>query len=339
MKHYKKQFYILTASVLACFTVYKIVHLAGGTHSPYPHLFYFPIMFASFFGSWTVSLFTAVLSSLMMSYWFMPLNIPYGVLQGHFGWTYRAFMFMTVSVFIKVTTCLMQRNHNLLLKKSRQLTLLSRSTLNAILDLAETKDPDSTGKHLDRLAAYARILLAHIDLPADEKQNIIYSIAFHDIGKVAIPDSILLKPGKLTEEEFETMKSHTTIGGDILRKIQESVSTEERELGSMLRTATELTYYHHERTDGKGYPFGLSADEIPLSAKITALCDVYDALSTWRPYKEAFPHKKCVEIIREGRGTQFDEAIVDCFLKVEREFEAIARRIADLPDEDTRITG
>lgn len=319
----KKQAYVLIFSILVCFIIYKIVYYANGTRSPYPHFLYFPIMFASFFGSWIVSLSTAVLSSVMMSYWFMPLNVAENLTQSHSGWLFRAFMFIAVAIFVKAYSDVLRNKHLQLLRKSRQLTLFRESALTAILELAETRDPDSTGKHLDSLGAYARILLEHLDITEEDKQNIIMSISFHDIGKVAIPDSILLKPGRLTEEEFEIMKKHTIIGGDVLKSIEQSIIDDEQELRNLMKTATDLTYYHHERPDGKGYPKGLKSDDIPFSAKITALCDVYDALSSKRPYKDAFPHEKCVEIIRQGRGTQFDEAIVDCFLKAEDEFRKV----------------
>ncbi|MFZ5967504.1 MAG: HD-GYP domain-containing protein [Bacillota bacterium] len=328
----KRNFYqvgVFIVSVLMSVIFYKVVYFTGGTTQPYPHFFYFVILFASMFGSWFTSLFTAILSSFFMSYWMMPLSVAEQTTQSHFGWTFRSFMFIVVAVFVKITTDSIRKNQDMLIKKTHQLNLFQHSAFNAMLNLAETKDPDTTGKHLERLAHYAEILLNQLDISQEMKQDIIQSIAFHDIGKVAIPDYILQKPGKLTFEEFEIMKKHTIIGGNILQSIEESIIDEEQDLRQMLQTARELTFYHHERPDGTGYPFGLKNHEIPLAAKITALCDVYDALSTKRPYKEPFPHDMCVQIIKEGRGTQFDEEVVDCFLAVEQEFKFIAEKLKD----------
>jgi putative two-component system response regulator len=151
------------------------------------------------------------------------------------------------------------------------------------------------------------------------------SVPLHDIGKVGIPDRILLKPGKLTPEEFEIMKTHTTLGRD-------AIVTAERRLGvnvDFLTYAKEVAYSHQEKWNGSGYPEGLAGDAIPISARLMAVGDVYDALISRRPYKEPMPHNQAVQLIIDGRGTHFDPDIVDAFIALQDDFLAISQQYAD----------
>ena len=155
------------------------------------------------------------------------------------------------------------------------------------------------------------------------------SAPLHDIGKVGIPDRILLKPGKLTPEEFEIIKTHTTLGRD-------AIEAAEKQLGidvEFLKMAKDIAYYHQEKWDGSGYPTGARGDAIPVSARLMAVADVYDALISRRVYKDGMPHEKAVSIIVEGKGQHFDPDIVDAFVRVQDTFREIARRYADT-DED-----
>ncbi|RUQ39693.1 MAG: HD domain-containing protein, partial [Candidatus Competibacteraceae bacterium] len=153
------------------------------------------------------------------------------------------------------------------------------------------------------------------------------SAPLHDIGKVGIPDRILLKPGKLSAEEFAIMKTHTTLG-------RNAILAAERQLGSsasFLRIARDIAYAHHEKWDGSGYPGGLAGDAIPIAARLMAVADVYDALISQRVYKPALPHAQAIEMIRAGRGTHFDPDVVDAFLALADTFKGIATRFADQP--------
>ncbi len=186
--------------------------------------------------------------------------------------------------------------------------------------LAESRDPE-TGDHLERMSRYSGVIAKvltgkagvtpHID---EAYASMLEKVAvLHDIGKVAIPDRILLKPGRLTREEFEIMKTHTVHGGDTLAKAIMQVGKPI----PYLIMAKEVAYYHHEKWNGKGYPIGLKGTNIPLSARIVAIADVYDALRSRRVYKPPFSHEKARRIILEERGQQFDPMIVDAFLEVE----------------------
>lgn len=206
------------------------------------------------------------------------------------------------------------------------------ATIVALASLAETRDTD-TGAHLHRTQTYVRMLAEelrrhgkHVDELTDVQIELLYNTApLHDIGKVGIPDAILQKAGKLTEEEYAIMQTHTTLGATALEKAAEECG----EGGQFLILAQEVALTHHERWDGRGYPQGLKGEAIPLSGRLMAVADVYDALRCVRCYKDAMPHDKVVEIIREESGKQFDPDVVDAFLAMEKKFREISKKFAD----------
>ncbi|GLQ74089.1 HD-GYP domain-containing protein [Vibrio penaeicida] len=201
--------------------------------------------------------------------------------------------------------------------------------------LAESRD-NETGAHILRTQEYVKALAIHLSssekfssLLTPSYIDLLYKSApLHDVGKVGIPDAVLLKPGKLTDEEFDIMKGHPQIGADAL-------SIAERRMGSssFLKLAREISLSHHEKWDGSGYPNSLSGESIPLSGRLMALADVYDALISKRIYKPAFSHEKAKGIILEGRGQHFDPEVVDAFLSVEEEFKQIAAHYKDKKQE------
>lgn len=197
--------------------------------------------------------------------------------------------------------------------------------------LAETRDPE-TGQHLERMRNYSRLMCEELStLPEyrlyindDYIQDIYNSSPLHDIGKVGIPDAILLKPGRLTPQEFEIMKKHASIGGDALRAADQNLEGE-----SFLTLGKEIAYHHHEKWDGTGYPDGLKGMDIPLSARVVALADVYDALTSKRVYKEAISHDQARAIIIDSSGSHFAEEVVRAFLKRENDFLKIKDEFRD----------
>jgi len=205
-------------------------------------------------------------------------------------------------------------------------------TIRALAHLAETRDPE-TGNHLLRTQSYIQILALQLQnhprfqhfLTANNIQNMVKSAPLHDIGKVGIPDNILLKPGKLTADEWEVMKTHSYLG---FRAIELAEQDAERPL-EFLNIAKDISRYHHEKWDGSGYPDGLQGDAIPISARLMALADIFDALVSERAYKAAFPIEKVIETISQGRERFFDPDIVDAFLQRQNDFIAIAKRHAD----------
>ena len=208
-------------------------------------------------------------------------------------------------------------------------------TIFALAQLADTRD-NETGNHLNRMRLYSRILSEHIverfsgtpeELPVDFVELIYMTSPLHDIGKVGIPDCVLLKPGRLDDHEFEIMKTHTTLGGQTLdRAVKEYPDV------AYLRIARDIAMSHHERYDGRGYPEGLKGEDIPLCARVVSLADVYDALVSKRVYKDPFTHEMAKKIIEEGRGTQFDPLVVDAFLESEQEFLDIVSQYSDESD-------
>lgn len=222
-------------------------------------------------------------------------------------------------------------------KRTREVQLIQDVTIMAMASLAETRD-NETGNHIRRTQRYVRVLAerlsSELGLNAESIELLYKSAPLHDIGKVGIPDAILLKPGKLTPEEFEIMKTHTTLGRDTILAAEKLIETP----STFLRLAREIAHYHQEKWDGSGYPEGLVGEAIPLSARLMALADVYDALISRRVYKPPFPHEKAVAIITEGRGKHFDPMMVDAFLEIQGEFLAIADRYAD-SEEDVKAKG
>jgi putative two-component system response regulator len=220
-------------------------------------------------------------------------------------------------------------------KRTREVAAIQDVTILAMASLAETRDND-TGNHIRRTQFYVKALGERLrehprfaDFFTDRNISLLFKSApLHDIGKVGIPDRILLKPGRLEADEVEIMKTHTTLG-------REAIEHAERALGTdveFLTMAKEIVLSHHEKWDGTGYPEGLSGDDIPISARLMALADVYDALVCRRIYKVGMPHEKASEIIRAGKASHFDPDVVDAFSEIHEEFRAIAARFADRED-------
>ncbi|MDF1485096.1 two-component system response regulator [Ramlibacter sp. H39-3-26] len=217
--------------------------------------------------------------------------------------------------------------------RTLEVRAIQNVTIMAMASLAETRD-NETGNHIRRTQLYVRTLAEKLRyhprfvdaLNNDRTIDMLYKSApLHDIGKIGIPDSILLKPGKLTVEEFEIMKTHTTLGRDAIEEAERRLGTKVE----FLQTAKEIAYSHQEKWDGSGYPEGLVGDAIPVSARLMAVADVYDALISRRVYKPAFTHEQACAIVSKGRGTHFDPDIVDAFMELTEDFRGIAQRYAD----------
>jgi len=207
-------------------------------------------------------------------------------------------------------------------KKVSELTKTKEKMLETMANIIEYRNLES-GHHVKRTRGLTKILVdflyAHPEygrrITSIEQHLIVKAVPLHDVGKIAIPDSILLKPGSLTREEFEVIKTHTSIGSDIIKLMLEGDDDQ------YLKHCYDICRYHHERWDGKGYPDGLKDENIPLSARILAVVDVYDALVSPRVYKPPFSHEEAIEIIAKGPGTQFDPAVTEALMVVHREFE------------------
>lgn len=218
-----------------------------------------------------------------------------------------------------------QQLENTVNEKIKEINESHLTTIYALVKLAESRD-DDTGDHIKRTSSYCRLLASHLREDGyhldqiDETfiENIALASPLHDIGKVGIPDQILLKPGKLTPEEFAVMKTHVTIGYNTLASVEKMYPG-----NAFLRMGMEITRYHHERWDGTGYQDGLAGEEIPLAARMMAISDVYDALRSRRVYKEPFSHEHSMELMVQGRGKHFDPLLVDEFAAHHEEYRAV----------------
>jgi len=218
-------------------------------------------------------------------------------------------------------------------RRTQEVVAVQEVTILAMASLAETRDND-TGNHIRRTQFYVKALAEKLRhhprfshfLDVDKTIDLLFQVApLHDIGKVGIPDNILLKPGPFTEEEFEIMKTHCKLG-------RNSIVAAEQRLGvelPFLSFAKEVAYSHQEKWDGTGYPEGLSGDDIPISGRLMAIADVYDALISQRIYKEGMSHEKAVGIIVEGKASHFDPDVVDAFIEIIDEMVQIAKRYED----------
>ncbi len=251
--------------------------------------------------------------------------------------------FQTEEVYARVEThlqlnsvrnVLRQFNEKLKKRVAQQVEEINKSQLAMIFALAKlshTRD-DDTGMHLERVQHLCKLLSIAMSQTPDFTDaitpefitTIVHASPLHDLGKVGIQDAILLKPGGLTDEEFETMKTHTTIGAATLESVQKQYPKNE-----FVNMGIEISKSHHEKWDGSGYPSGLSGTDIPLSARIMALVDVYDALRSRRPYKEPFSHEKSKAIIIESSGKHFDPKIVQTFINIEQDFETTHASLMD----------
>jgi len=217
-------------------------------------------------------------------------------------------------------------------RRTREISAIQDVTIQAMASLAETRDSD-TGNHIRRTQFYVKVLANKLKnhrrfrgFLTDSMIEMIYKSApLHDIGKVGIPDRILLKPGRFEPAEFEIMKTHTTLGRDAIQAAENVLGLKVE----FLSIAKEIAYGHQEKWDGSGYPEGLKEEQIPISARVMALADVYDALISRRIYKDGMPHEKAIEILTQSKGSHFDPDMVDAFLDIQDEILNIARTYAD----------
>ena len=224
-------------------------------------------------------------------------------------------------------------------RRTREISAIQDVTIQAMASLAETRDSD-TGNHIRRTQFYVKALTGKLKghprfnvYLSDSMIEMIYKSApLHDIGKVGIPDRILLKPGRFDAAEFEIMKTHTTLGRDAIQAAENTLGLKV----DFLSIAKEIAYGHQEKWDGSGYPVGLAGEAIPVSARVMAVADVYDALISRRVYKDSMSHEKAINIIEEGKGSHFDPDMVEAFVSIQDEIQAIAERYAD-SDADMEI--
>ena len=213
------------------------------------------------------------------------------------------------------------------LREQTQEIRASREEISLRLMSAQEYRHDETGAHIRRMGLYAEVLARHMDCTEEQAEILRLGAPMHDVGKIGVPDSILTKPGKLTEDEFDIMKTHTTIGGRIL----------ERSHIPLVNVARDIAVSHHERWDGSGYPQGISGENIPETARMVAVVDVYDALVHRRVYRAAMPEDEALAIMAAENGSHFDTSIYEVFLQALPQFRSIQQRIKDEGDNASAI--
>lgn len=227
----------------------------------------------------------------------------------------------------------------IVLRRTKELEKSRREVIYCLARAAELRDND-TGNHVIRVGRYAGVIARNLGLPQRFVNDLELAAQLHDVGKIAIPDAILLKPGKLEPEEYEVIKGHVKHGRQIIKPfaahdaatMRTHVQTGTDILSdgtSLMRLAASIAQTHHEKYDGTGYPIGLAGEDIPIEGRITAVADVFDALSSERPYKRAMPRQKCFEILEEGRGSHFDSDVLSAFFAGAAEIVAIQVEFAD----------
>jgi len=257
-----------------------------------------------------------------------------------------------VELLLRVRNALLVKSHldelaahseileHLVRERTHELERSRKEIVNCLARAAESRDGD-TGQHVIRVGAYSGVIARELGFPDSYVELLEEAAKLHDVGKIGIPDAILLKPGKLEPHEYQLMKSHCSLGTDIIHARngirREDVDSPQSRIdqitthaGSpLLKLAAVIAQTHHEKWDGSGYPFGLQGEQIPIEGRVVAVADVFDALNNSRPYKKAFPLKRCFEILRDGRGSHFDPRVVDAFFRRHQEILEIKQRFAD----------
>jgi response regulator RpfG family c-di-GMP phosphodiesterase len=299
-----------------------VVYNTGGTTKVYANLMYIPIAVVASACGKKQGVVHAAISALLIGP-FMPLNVELNISQPSINWILRLIIYVTIAFVIGFFSDYNRQEFEKSRKKDKEIFEAQMATIYSLVKLSESRDHD-TGAHVERVAVFCELLARHLQsipkykdyINEDYISNLSKASPLHDIGKVGIPDEILLKPGKLSEEEFEIMKNHTTIGANTLKEVKKRYPD-----NKFLELGINITLFHHERWDGTGYPHGISKEEIPLSARIMAIADAYEALRSKRVYKDAYTHEESLEIIKQGAGTFFDPEMVDILIQNQAEFK------------------
>ncbi|MZQ99522.1 MAG: HD domain-containing protein [Acidaminobacter sp.] len=320
---YKKYAYISVTYLSSIFIAY-LVFTFGGTKTVFPSFMFIPIVFLSTFHSRNFGALIALFCGILLGP-LMPLSTSDMIMQETFNWAVRIVIYVFVAIVVGHYSDKYKNFMNQMIEKEKEIVESRLATIYSLVKLAEMRD-DDTGAHIVRVSKFSRLIAEKMKSNEKYKEylsdtnidDLAKAAPLHDIGKVGIPDYILSKPGKLSDEEFDIMKKHTTIGASTLNEVRKKFPD-----NNFIILGAKIALTHHEKWDGTGYPNGLVGEEIPLSGRIMAIADVYDALRSKRAYKPPYSHMETIEIIRNDSGKHFDPEIVEVFLKNEAEFEFI----------------
>lgn len=290
-----------TATGVLLAAVYVLVWWTGGTRGPYLHAAYLPILLMAVMGGVRAAVATALAATALLGP-AMPLDVALDLDQTAAAWLYRGAFFVSIGGFVGVAASALRSRsrHNLQLREDLAGTY-SRN-LRVFADLVEQRDEQTYG-HCDRVGRNAVEIGRRMGLGRRALGQLYWAGLLHDLGKIGVPEAILRKPSALTPEEFAEVKKHCQLGHTILMNVSDDFAT-----------IAEGVLSHHERWDGTGYPHGLAAEEIPVFGRIVAAADVFEALTSHRPYRDPLRDDEALAVLREGRGAHFDPNVVDAFL-------------------------
>lgn len=285
--------------------VYGLVRSTGGTQGPYLHVAYVPILLAAVTGGVRAALVTALVATVLLGP-LMPLNVAEGLPQATGAWLFRGLFFLLIGLFVAIAAGILRsRNrHNMELREDLAGTY-SRN-LRVFAGLVESRDEQTYG-HCDRVGRNAVAIGRHLGLDNRALGQLYWAGLLHDLGKIGVPEAILRKPGPLTPAEFEEVKEHCRLGHTILMNVSDD-----------FETISSGVLSHHERWDGGGYPRGLAREAIPIFGRIVAAADVFEALTSHRPYRDPLTNDEALAVLEQGRGTHFDPAVVGAFMTAYR---------------------
>jgi HD-GYP domain-containing protein (c-di-GMP phosphodiesterase class II) len=294
---------LVTLGLLAA--VYALVYATGGTQGPYLHMAYVPILLAAVAGGARATFLTALVATLALGP-LMPLDVRQGLPQAAGGWLFRGLFFVMIGLFVAAASGVLRARsrHNVELREDLAGTY-SRN-LRVFAGLVESRDEQTYG-HCDRVGRNAVAIGRRMGLDVNVLGRLYWAGLLHDLGKIGVPEAILRKPGSLTAEEFDEVKKHCRIGHTILLNVSED-----------FETIADGVLSHHERWDGGGYPDGLAGEEIPLFGRIVAAADVFEALTSHRPYRDPLTNDEALAVLERGRGAHFDPDVVDAFMAAYR---------------------
>lgn len=324
----RKEYFLFFSYILSLITAI-IVYISGGTFNVYTNFMYISVAIVAATNGVKQGVFNAIISAMLIGP-LMPLEVSEDIMQSPSHDIIRLLIYAIIAIIIGYFAEERSKEFQKNMDNEKEINEEQIAMIFALVKLSESRD-NYLDMHIERVGSLCKFLACKLSkVPQysnyvssnDYAEDILKASQLHDIGKVGIPDRILLKPGKLSAEEFDIMKKHTTIGTNTLQEVKGKYPH-----NKFLNMAINIAQSHHEKWDGTGYPQGLSGDNIPLSARIMALVDVYDALRTKRVYKEAYSHVESMELIKQGEGKHFDPIITKVFIENENDFKRIYEKL------------
>lgn len=299
----KNHFYFILTVVILLAISWTTIYFAGGTTYAYVHLMYIPVIIASFFWGIIGGGITAIASGILVGP-FMPLDVEHLINQPLSSWILRTLFFLLISLVVGYISILLKRYIIFANSTFDQLSSIYANTLRNYAKMVSIRD-EQTSHHCERVAYNSRLVGIHYGLSEQQSEALYWAGLLHDVGKIGVREQILLKPDKLTSEEYSEIQKHTIFGDELIKSLSED-----------LLFISQGVRSHHEKWNGEGYPDGLRGEEIPLFGRIITVVDVFEALTAIRPYKESWTSHEAIDYLIHQKGISFDPDIVDIFVEL-----------------------